>query len=189
MTLGDEFGLAEHEFELALGDAAEALLDIDEFLGRHREKDDLAREVVDDLGVGQRHRRTQHPGDLRVMAATMRRTGRRIGERMLRGAQTVEFADQGEPRSRRAAQQTALNPGQRQAGARRQPERIHPLGNQSGGLDLVEPGLRVAQDGFAEIDDGVGVAVRRFAHGALQFVLAAHSRPRFGMFQPTCCLK
>ena len=106
MALGDEFGLAEHEFDLALGDAAEPLLDIDEFLGRHREKDDLAGEVVGDLGVGQRHRRTQHPGDLRVVAAAVRRTGHRIGERMLRGAQAVEFADQGEPRSRRAARQT-----------------------------------------------------------------------------------
>jgi hypothetical protein len=127
--------------------------------------------------------------DLRVVAAAVRRSGHRIGERMLRGAQTVEFANQGEPRPRRAARQTTLDPSQRQAGARRQPERIHPLGDQSGGLDLVEPGLRIAQDRFAEIDDGVGVAVHRFAHRALQFVLAAHSRPRFGMFQPTCYLK
>src|SRR5215469_9716111 len=38
MALGDELGLAEHEFDVASGDAGGALLDIDELLGRHRKK-------------------------------------------------------------------------------------------------------------------------------------------------------
>ena len=38
MALGDELGLAEHEFDVASGDAGGALLDIDELLGRHRKR-------------------------------------------------------------------------------------------------------------------------------------------------------
>ena len=123
MAFGDELGLAEHELDLALGDARRPLLDIDELLGRHGEKDDLAGEMLGGLGIAEPDRRAQHPGDLGVVAATVRRPGGRIGERMLRGAQAVELADKGEPRPRRAAGEPALDAGQGEAGARRQAPR------------------------------------------------------------------
>ena len=47
----------------------------------------------------QPHRRAEHPGDLGIVAAAMGGSGVRIGERMVRGAQAVEFADEGEPRT------------------------------------------------------------------------------------------
>ena len=174
MALGDELGLAEHEFDLALGDAPHALLDIDELLGRHGEKDNLAGEMVGGLHIAEPDRGTEHAGDLRVVAAAVRRPGGRIGERVVRGAQAVELADQGEPRPRRPSCEPALDPGQGQTGARREAQGSHALSDQSGRLDLVEAGLGIAQDRFAEIDDRVGMAIDRLANRALQFILTVH---------------
>jgi hypothetical protein len=53
------------------------------------------------------------------------------------------------------------------------------LSDESGGFHLVEAGLRVAQDRFTEINDGIGLTINRLANRALQFILAAHSRPYF----------
>ena len=189
MALGDELLLAEHEFDLAAGDAAEPLLDIDEFLGRHRKKHDLAGEVLGDVGAGQSDRGTQHPGDLGVVAAAVRRAGARVGERVVGGTQAVELADECQPRPRRAARKPALDPGQRQSRARRQSERAHPLGDESRGPGLVEAGFGVAQDGFAEIDDRVGMAVDRLANGAFQLVLSGHGFPPLRLAEPTWCLE
>ena len=80
--------------------APETLLDIDELLGRDREKHQLAGEVLGGLGVGQPHRGAEHAGDLRVVAAAVRRAGVRVGERVVGGAQAVELADKGEARAR-----------------------------------------------------------------------------------------
>ncbi len=175
MALGDELGLAEHELDFASRDAGCPLLDIDEFFGRHGEENDVAGEVAGDPGFCQPDRGAQHPGDLSVVAAAVRRPGDRVGERVLRGPQAVELADKGEPRARRAAGEPALDTGQCQTGTRRQAQGTHPLGDQSGGPHLVEAGLGVAEDRLAEIDDGVGVAVNGLADRPLQLVFAAHS--------------
>ena len=66
-------------------------------------KDDLASEMVGGFGFGQSDCGAQHSGDLGVVAAAVRRPGGGIGERVLRGAQTVELADEGKPRPRRSA--------------------------------------------------------------------------------------
>ena len=87
MALGDEFGLAEQEFDLAPLAPPQALLDIDEFLGRDREEHDFAGEVLGRARCRQPHRDAEHAGDLRVVAAAMRRAGFRVGERVLGGAQ------------------------------------------------------------------------------------------------------
>ena len=126
----------------------------------------LAGELLGGLGIAEPDRGAQHPGDLRVVTATVRRPGGRIGERMLRGAQAVELADKREPRSGRAAGEPAFDAGQREARTRRQSQGGHPLGDEGGGLYLVEAGLGVAQDRFAEIDDRVGVAIDRLANRA-----------------------
>ena len=100
MALGDEFGLAEQEFDLAPLAPPQPLLDIDEFLGRDREEHDLAGEVLGRARRRQPHRDAEHAGDLGVVAAAMRRAGMRVGERVLGGAQAVEFAEQREARAR-----------------------------------------------------------------------------------------
>src|ERR1700739_1866343 len=97
MPFGEEFGLTEHEFDFVLGDASGALLDIDELFGGHRKENDLAAEMSGGPGLAQPHRRTEPSGDLRIVPAAVRTSGDRIGERVLRGPQAVELADQGEP--------------------------------------------------------------------------------------------
>ena len=174
MALGDELGLAQHELDFAPRDAPRPLLDIDELFGRDGEKDDLAREVLGDLGIPQTYRRAQNAGDLGVVAAAVSRAGDRVGERMLGGAQTVELADEGEPRPRRTTGDPALDAGQSQTGLRRQPQGTHPLGDESGGFHLVEAGLRIAQDRLAETDDRIRMTVDGLADLAFQFSLAGH---------------
>src|SRR5439155_20516869 len=174
MALGDKLRYAEHDLDFAPGDARNALLDIDELLGRHGEKDDLAGEVLGGLCVAEADRGTQHAGDLSIVAAAVRRPCRRISERMFRGAQAVELADEGEPWSWGAAGESALDTGKGEAGARLEPQCRHALRHEGSGFHLVEAGLRVAQDRFAEIDDRVGMAINRVADRALQFILAAH---------------
>src|SRR6202008_1505029 len=98
VTLTDKFGLAEHELDFAFGDARCPLLDIDEFFGRHCKKDDLTGKVLCAPRIGQPDRSAQHSGNLSVVAATMRRSGGGIRKRVLRGTQTVELANNSEPR-------------------------------------------------------------------------------------------
>ena len=68
------------------------------------------------------------------------------------------------PRSR------PLTPVSAEAGLRREAQRAHRLGDQRGGLGLVEAGFGVVQDALAELDDLVAVAIDRLAHRAFQFV-------------------
>src|SRR6202030_2515257 len=186
MALGDEFGLAEHEFDFAFRDTGRPLFDVDELFGRHGEENDVAGEVAGDPGFCQSDRRAQHPGDLRVVATAVGRPGDRIGERVLRGPQAVELADKGEPGAWRSTGQPALDTGQRQTGAGRQAKGPHLIGDQSGRLHLVEAGLRMAEDRLAEIDDGVGVAVNGLADRSLQLVFAAHSDPSLRLSAALC---
>ncbi len=96
---------------------------------------------------------------------------------MFRGSQAVELADKGEPRPWHSTGEPALDPGQRQTGARRQPQIAHSPSHERGGFDLVEARLGVAQDRLAEIDDSIGMAVDRLANRALQLFLGTHFKP------------
>ena len=175
MAFGDQFGLAEEELDLALLAAAEALLDIDELLGRHREEHQFPGEVLGCARRREAHRDAEHAGDLGVVAAAVRGAGMRVGERVVGGAQAVEFADEGEARPGRVAADAALDPGQREAGSGAEAEGGH-AGDERRGLGLVEPGLGVMEDGFAEFDDLVAVALDRLAHRPFQFVLLVIDR-------------
>ncbi len=90
-------------------------------------KTSLARELVGGLGIAKPDCRAEHPGDLSVVAAAVRRPGGRVGERMLRGAQTVELADKGEARTGGGPSEPALDTGQGEARARRQSQAGHTL--------------------------------------------------------------
>src|SRR5438552_13274376 len=122
MPLGDELGLAEEELDLALLLAAQALLDIDELLGRHREEDELAGEVLGRPDGGEAHRDAEHAGNLRVVAAAMRRAGVRVGKRVVGGSEAVELANEGEARAWGVALEAALDAGQGEAGLRLEPD-------------------------------------------------------------------
>ena len=123
MALGDEFGLAEHELDLAAGDAAEPFLDVNEFLGRHREKDDLAGQMRGDLCAVSPIAAPSIPAIWALWPQLCAAPVSGIGERVVRGAQTVEFGDQGQPRPRHMPGEPALDPGQRQAGTGLEPQR------------------------------------------------------------------
>src|SRR6202035_3640864 len=95
--------------------AAQALLDIDELLGRDREKDDFAGELAGADRV-EAHRGAEHAGDLRVVAAAMRGAGMRVGEGMVGGSEAVELADDGDARAGAGAGDAALDTGEREPG-------------------------------------------------------------------------
>ena len=105
----------------------------------------------------------------------MRGAGVRVGMRVVGGAQAVEFADQREARAGAGALDAALDAGEGEPGLRFEAKPAHRLGDEGGGLLLVEPGLGVVQDRLAELDDLVAAAIDRLAHRLLQFVLAGHS--------------
>jgi hypothetical protein len=58
------------------------------------EKHQIAGEVVVRADLRQSHGDAQHARDLGIVAAAVRRSGLRVGERMIRGAQAVELADE-----------------------------------------------------------------------------------------------
>jgi hypothetical protein len=177
MAFGDQLGLAEQEFDLAALLPVQPLLDIYEFLSGDGEKQQITGEVFACADRRQSHRDAEHPGDLGIMAAAVRRPGLRVGERMIGGAQAVELTDEGEARARHYPFQPPLDARHCEAGLRLKTEGTHALGNERCGLDLVEASLGVMEDRLAELDNLVSMAIDRFAHRALQFVLACHRHP------------
>ena len=75
--------------------------------------------MAGDPGFGQSDRRAQHSGNLGVVATAVGCPGDGVGERVLRGPQAVELADEGELGARCSAGEAALDAGQCQAGAGR----------------------------------------------------------------------
>ena len=74
------------------------------------------------------------------------------------------------PRSR------PLTPVSAEAGLRLEAQLAHRLGDQRGGVGLVETGFGVVQDPLAEFDDRVPLAMDRLADRALHFILG-HPAP------------
>ena len=93
----------------------------------------------------------------------MRGAGMRVGERVVAGAQAVELGDDGDTGAGGLAGDAALDAGQREAGLRREAEALHLLGDELGGSGFVEAGLGMMEDGLADRDDLVAVAVDRLA--------------------------
>ena len=175
MALGDELGLAEQELDLALACALQALLDIDELLGRHGEKDQLAGEMLGRACIA------ESPIATPSMPATWALWPQLWAAPVCGSASgwsEVRRLSSSPIKARRGPgalpREAALDAGQRQAGLRLEPERAHRVGDQRGGLRFVEAGLGVMQDRLAELDDLVAVAVDRLAHRLLQLFLADH---------------
>src|SRR5438094_832682 len=115
--------------------------------------------MVGGLRVQQAHRRAEHAGDLRVVAARVRRARARVALRMARHDQRVQLAEHGERRPV-AAPATGVGPhtGQREARPRDQSELLERVLDEPGRLDLLEPERGVAEDLLAQPDDLLGAA-------------------------------
>jgi hypothetical protein len=168
--------LAAGELEAAGPDLLLAPLDVAALLGRHREEDHAAREVIERARVHQAHRGPEHPGHLRVVAAGVGRPGLGIRLRMPGDPQAVELADHREGRPiARAATDLAAHPGHREAGTRRHPEAPERRLDERGRLQLLEAHLRLLPDALTETDDLLGAPIDRREHLALQ-LLPGHGR-------------
>src|SRR5712672_3207996 len=80
------------------------------------------------------HRDAEHAGDLRVVAAAVRRAGMRVGQRVVGGSEAVELADEGEAGAGGIAAEAALDAGQGEAGLRGEADLTHLVGDDRGGL-------------------------------------------------------
>src|SRR5213596_2595084 len=129
--------------------------------------------MVGGLRIQQAHRRAEHAGDLRVVAARVRRARARVALRMARHDQRVQLAEHGERRPV-AATATGVGPhtGQREARPRDQSELLERVLDEPGRLDLLEPELGVAPDLLAPTVDGLVDPLLQLAlgHGVLSVV-------------------
>src|SRR5438034_107562 len=128
--------------------------------------------MVGGLRIQQAYRRAEHAGDLRVVAAGVRRARARVALRMARHDQRVQLAEHGERRPV-AAPATGVGPhtGQREARPRDQSELLERVLDEPGRLDLLEPELGVAPDLLAQPDDLLAAAVDGLVDPLLQLAL------------------
>src|SRR5439155_21223558 len=128
--------------------------------------------MVGGLRIQQAHRRAEHAGDLRVVAARVRRARARVALRMARHDQRVQLAEHGERRPV-AATATGVGPhtGQREARPRDQSELLERVLDEPGRLDLLEPELGVAPELLAQPDDLLAATVDGLVDPLLQLAL------------------
>ena len=97
-----------------------------------------------------------------------------ISKWVIGNPETVQFADQCKRRSRRAACDLCLDPGNGEFGLGFKTEAFQRIGDQLFGFDFPETGFRISKDSFANRDDvipsgidlrtGLGLEFRSFSH-------------------------
>src|SRR5262249_41254966 len=174
----DQLRLAAEELDLSRPRLREPPLEVAAFLRGDREERDAARQMLGGAGVDQRHRRAQHPRDLRLVPARVHRAGRRIRFRVPGNGERVELPDQ---RERGAVTGTPAHVGtdarEREPRPRLEIERAERLLDQSRRLHFLEAELGMAADLLADPDDLLGAAVDRVPETLLQRG-SAHGGPR-----------
>ena len=169
MTEPQQLGLASQEFQPPGPGLGHAPLDVAVLLGGNREEHHTTGQVVEGLGVEQAHGRPEQPGHLCVVAAGVRGTGLRVGDRVAGDDEGVELAEQREGGTvTAAAGHVGPDPGERQTALGRQAQTPHRLLDQAGGLHFLEAELGVPADRFAETDDLLGALVDGLMNTLLQ---------------------
>ena len=135
MALGDELGLAEQELDLALCRAPRRSSTSMNSSAGTAKNTSSPREVLGRARRRQTHRDAEHAGDLGVVAAAMGGAGMRVGERVVGGAQAVEFAEEREARARASCRaRRPLTPVSGEAGLRLEAQIAHRSATSGGGL-------------------------------------------------------
>ena len=195
MSEPQELGLAAQELELARPGLGDAPFDVAVLFGRNGEERDAAGQLVERLGVEEPDGRAQHAGDLRVVAAGVRGAGVGIAFGMAGNHERVELAEHREGRSVTGpATDVGAHAGQRETRPRGQPELLEGFLDEPGGLDFLEPQLRVAADLLTEADDLVRALVDRLVDPLLQLVpghvvlslVASLGKPPDILLPPAC---
>ena len=172
-----QLGLAAKELEFPRPGLLDSPLDVAVLLGRYREEDHPAGEVVEGPGAEQPHGSAQESRDLSVVATRVGRAGLRIGHRMAGHHQPVQLAEEGERRPVLDAPRFCPHPRHREPSAGRQAHLLQRLFHEPRRLELLEAQFRIAANGVPEPDDQRGLPVDRLAHRALHLVLGRHRVP------------
>ncbi len=110
--------------------------------------------MVEGARLQQAHRGAEHARDLRVVPAGVRGARLWVGDGMPHHHEAVELAEE---RDRRAVpgppRHVGADPGEGEPGPWHEPHALEGLGDQLGGLELLEPELRLPPDRLAERDD------------------------------------
>ena len=92
----DQFLLAAHELDLALGPEVQAARHLDEFLGRYRERHDLAAQFTQHFRLHQSRHCAQHHADLAMVPARVGGAGVIVRMRVPVHDQAVQLTDDGD---------------------------------------------------------------------------------------------
>jgi hypothetical protein len=160
--------LAGQEFDPALRPQLQAFFDLDELLRGDGDERHSTGQRRHDPAVDQPKGDPQHGGDLRVVAAGVRRAGGGVMLRMLPRQQRVQLAQDGHGRSAGAALDNRFDAGQAQPGLTPQSQLSEPVRHDAGRPLLVVTQLRGGEEITPDSFDGVPTRVDRAAHGALQ---------------------
>ncbi len=154
--------LAPHELEPPRVPLRHPPLHVAVLLGGHADEGHAAGQMVEGSRLEQAHRRAQHARDLRVVPARVRGPGLWIGHRMADHHEPVELAEQRERGAVAGATgHVGADAGEGQLGARGEADALEGLGDQLGGLELLEPELRLAANRLPQRDDLVAPPVDR----------------------------
>src|SRR5262249_42114935 len=167
-------GLATEELELPGPRLADPPLHVAVLFRGHGEEHDPPGQAVERLGADQAHRGTEHPGDLRVVAAGVGGARLRIRDGMTRHDQAVELAEQRERRTVLRAARLGAPARDRESRLRLQTEPRQDLLDQPRRLELLEAELRMTPDRVTEADDALGIAVDDLAHAPLDVLSCWH---------------
>ena len=164
----DELLLAGHQPQLALLVQIPAVLDVDELLGGHRHQRHVAGQGVPDVRRHEPDGNAEHHAYLAVVATRMGRARLRVGMGVLQHSKRVELANHGDRGARPAAAEVTLDPREGDASLVGNAQLVELLANVAGGLDLVEPRLRVIEDGPRDVDEPVPALVYGRLHLRLE---------------------
>lgn len=152
-TPGEQVGLADQVRQLPGPYPLAPPVQLDALLGRHGEERHVSVQVLP-YG-GQADRRADHRRHLGVVAAGVRRTGLRVGERVPGQHQGVEFAEYGHCRPLGTPRHACLYPGEGEPALEGEVELREPPGHRRGGPVLAEAGLRVALKVLAQLQQAL----------------------------------
>ena len=152
-----QLALAAEELQLPLLLEAGAVVDLDILLGGDGEEDQFAGEVVNRAALDDARRGGEHPGDLAVVAAAVRRAGLRVGVRVIEDDDAVQFAHDADRRAGPPAVEHRLDAGDAEIGAIGEAEAVEVGGDALGRVDFLEAEFGVRVDRVTDRVDGIAV--------------------------------
>ena len=166
----DKLGLSSEEFQLSLAAQRVAVFYLDVFLGGNGDEGKATAERRQHVGLHQANGGAHQHADLAVMAACVGCTGIAIGVWVLVDDERVQFAKDGQCRTRTPADEVCTHPGHCQSDPGGHPQFGELPGYRSGGTGLSESGLGIGENVLCQGHQLVRTGIYGLCRSPLQLI-------------------